>query len=204
MSSSWDDTRRAFASAAEWFVRTTGQVEDRWDRPGLGEWDVRALVGHTSRALLTVEAYLRQPADSVAVADPADYFRVVRSVASPESVAERGRESGAALGPDPHAAVEEIAARVVPLLDERTGAEIVTTVVGGMRLADYLPTRTFELVVHTCDLATALGEPLELPLGAAEQALAIVSGLAIRDGSAGRLLLTATGRPLGDGGFTVL
>ena len=36
---------------------------DRWERPGLGEWDIRALVGHTSRSLLTVEIYLaRRPA----------------------------------------------------------------------------------------------------------------------------------------------
>ena len=52
---SWGDSRTAFADAAGWFVRTAALVGDRWDRPGLGEWDVRALVGHTSRALLTVE-----------------------------------------------------------------------------------------------------------------------------------------------------
>lgn len=51
----------------------------------------------------------------------------------------------------------EIAARVLPLLDDTDGTELVTTVAGGMRLADYLPTRVFELVVHTLDLAAALG-----------------------------------------------
>src|SRR3954465_3494259 len=50
---SWEDSRRAFADAAQWFVRTTALVGDRWNRPGLGEWDVRALVGHPSRPLLT-------------------------------------------------------------------------------------------------------------------------------------------------------
>jgi hypothetical protein len=45
----------ADTDAARWFVRTAALVADRWDRPGLGEWDVRALVGRTSRALLTVE-----------------------------------------------------------------------------------------------------------------------------------------------------
>ena len=39
---SWDDSRRAFTDAAEWFVRTAALVGDRWNRPGLGEWDVRA------------------------------------------------------------------------------------------------------------------------------------------------------------------
>ena len=42
--------------------RTAGGRE-----PGLGEWDVRSLVGHTSRALLTVETYLASPAEVVKV-----------------------------------------------------------------------------------------------------------------------------------------
>src|SRR5215217_5755229 len=106
----WDDSRRAFADAAGWFVRTAALVGDRWTESGLGEWDVRALVGHTSRSLLTVEAYLDRPA----------------------------------------AAVADIAARVVPIVGSKDGTELLTTVAGGMRLVDYLPTRIFELVVHTC------------------------------------------------------
>src|SRR3954453_13442881 len=66
----WDDSRRAFADAAEWFVRTAALVGDRWQRPGLGEWDVRALVGHTSRSLLTVEMYLARPAAAAGAAPP--------------------------------------------------------------------------------------------------------------------------------------
>ena len=63
MTSAWDDARRALADAAHWFVDTVTLVGDRWEEPGLGEWDVSSLVGHTSRALLTVEAYLEQPAE---------------------------------------------------------------------------------------------------------------------------------------------
>ncbi|MBM0259661.1 hypothetical protein JNW89_26115, partial [Micromonospora sp. 4G55] len=71
----WDDSRRAFTDAALWFVRTAALVGDRWSRPGLGDWDVRALVGHTSRSLSTVEEYLARPADGVEVAAAGDYFR---------------------------------------------------------------------------------------------------------------------------------
>ena len=71
-------------------------------------------------------------------------------------MAERGREAGAALGADPAAAVAGIAARVLPVVGACDGTEVITTIAGGMRLADYLPTRTFELVVHTADLAAAL------------------------------------------------
>ena len=194
MSFPWDDSRRAFTDAAGWFVRTAALVGDRWDSPGLGEWDVRALVGHTSRSLLTVEAYLARPAESVDIPSSADYVRATRTIAAGPAVAQRGRDAGVALGDDPAASVAEIAARVLPLVDSCDGTELVTTIAGGMRLSDYLPTRTFELAVHTADLATALGLPLDVPATAATQALQIVMDVAVGDGRAGALLLLATGR----------
>jgi uncharacterized protein (TIGR03083 family) len=199
----WDDSRRAFADAAQWFVRTTALVGDRWNEPGLGEWDVLALVGHTSRSLLTVEMYLARPAAAVEVASAGDYFRATREMAAGPDVAARGRDAGTALGPDPAAAVAEIAGRVVPLVDACEGTELVTTIGGGMRLADYLPTRTFELAVHTADLASALGLPLDVPETAAKQALQVVTDLAVSGGRAGPLLLAATGRAV-PAGFSVL
>jgi len=204
MAFSWDDSRRAFIDAAHWFVRTAALVGDRWERPGLGEWDVRALVGHTSRSFLTVETYLARPAEAVDVASAADYFRATRAAAADAAVAARGRDAGIALGADPAAAVAEIAARVLALVDTTDGSELVTTIVGGMRLADYLPTRTFELAVHTADLATALGVPPDVPATAAAQALRLVADLALADGLAGPLLLVATGRPGPAAGFSVL
>jgi uncharacterized protein (TIGR03083 family) len=204
MGFSWDDSRRAFAEAASWFVRTAALVGDRWDQPGLGEWDVRALVGHTSRSLLTVETYLARPAAAIQVASAADYVRETRAVAAGPAVAARGRDAGIALGTDPAAAVAGIAARVLPLVDTCDGTEVVTTIAGGMRLGDYLPTRTFELAVHTADLASALGVPPDLPATAAAQALRVVADLAVADGLAGPLLLAATGRPGLPAGFSVL
>jgi hypothetical protein len=116
MTFSWDSSRAAYADAAGWFVRTAALVTDRWDRPGLGEWDVRALVGHTSRALLTVETYLARPAPAAEVASATDYFRATRAAADGAAVAIRGRDAGAALGSDPTAAVAQIAARVLALI----------------------------------------------------------------------------------------
>lgn len=204
MTSPWDDSRRAFADAAHWFVATTARVGDRWDEPGLGEWDVRALVGHTSRSLLTVETYLGQPAAAVEVSSALDYYRATSAAAAAPAVAQRGRDAGAALGTDPAAAVAEIAARVVPLVESRNDADLLTTIVGGMRLGDYLPTRTFELAAHTADLAGALGLPLDLPASTAAQALQLITGLAVARGLAGPLLLAATGRPGLPAGFSVL
>lgn len=204
MSTAWDASRDTFAEAASWFVAMAARVADRWDGPGLGEWDVRALVGHTSRSLLTVEAYLAIPAAGIDVASPAAYYRATRTISSGPAVAQRGRDAGRALGEDPAAAVAETAARVLPLLDDTDGSELVTTLAGGMRLADYLPTRVLELVVHTLDLAAALGLPAEPPARPAAAALRIVTDLAVADGRAGSLLLAATGRAGLPAGFTVL
>jgi len=204
MTFSWDSSRAAYADAAGWFVCTAALVADRWDRPGLGEWDVRALVGHTSRALLTVETYLARPAAAADIGCAADYFRATRATAAGAAVAARGRDAGTALGSDPAAAVAQIAARVLALIGTRDGTELMTTIAGGMRLGDYLPTRTFELAVHTADLATALGVSPDVPATAAAQALAIIADLAVTDGLAGPLLLAATGRPGLPAGFSVL
>lgn len=200
----WDDSRRAFADAADWFVGTAALVGDRWTQPGLGEWDVRSLVGHTSRSLLTVESYLAEPADSVQVASAVAYYEATAELAAGPGVAERGRAAGAALGEDPAAAVAAIAARVVPVVAACDGSEVVTTIVGGMRLSDYLPTRTFELVVHTTDLSAALDLPLTVPALPASHALHLAAGLGVGRGLAGPLLLAVTGRRGLPPGFSVL
>jgi len=204
MGFSWEESRRGFRHAARWFERTVEKVGDRWDQPGLGEWDIRALVGHTSRSLLTVETYLGRPAETVEVSSSADYYRVTSEIAKSSAVAARGRDAGQALGSDPPSAVAETVARVVPLLDSRDGTEQVTTIAGGMRLGDYLPTRTCELVVHTADLATALDQPLDLPAEAAAQTMQLINELAVSAGLAGPLLLAATGRQGLPPGFSVL
>src|SRR5918998_176288 len=126
----WDESRRAFAEAAAEFVRSAALVGDRWEEPGLGEWDVRALVGHTSRSLLTVEAYLARPADAVEIGSAVGYFRATRAVATGAAVAERGRAAGVSLGDAPSGAVAEIAGRVLPLVGSTDGSELVTTIAG--------------------------------------------------------------------------
>lgn len=194
MDAAWEETRLAFTEAAQWFVATAGLVADRWDAPGLGDWDVRSLAGHTGRALHTVELYLSRPAAAVDIATPADYIRLGSQAVPSADVAARGRDAGHSLGPDPAAALAEMAARVRGLVAGANPDAVVMTAVGGMRLRDYLPTRTFELVVHTCDLAVAIGAPLTVPDAAAREALQLVQELAIGTGSAGLLLLTATGR----------
>ncbi|WP_298208996.1 maleylpyruvate isomerase N-terminal domain-containing protein [Ferrimicrobium sp.] len=203
--SDWDETREAFKQATEWFVRILLVATGRYDEPGLGEWSIRDLVGHTSRALVTVESYLANPAASAKVSSPVEYFTLIlASSGDPVTVAQRGRDAGAALGDNPAVSVEEVANRVLDTVMCAQANALVTTPVGGMRLADYLPTRTFELTVHTCDLACALGHALEVPQLPAAQSLSIISGLTIEVGNAGLLLLSTTGRQQLPFGFTVV
>ena len=71
-------------------------------------------------------------------------------------------------------------------------------------MVDYLPTRTFELTVHTADLALAIGADLGVPTTAGGQSLELIAQLASFRGQAGALLLAATGRDPLPRGFTVL
>ena len=71
---------------------------------------------------------------------------------------------------------------------------VVETIGGGMRVADYLPTRTFELVVHGLDLAAALGLDPDVPAAALREAAGLAVQVALEQGRGADLLLTLTGR----------
>ena len=197
--------RDAFAEAAAYFVATVARVPaDGWGRPGLGEWSVRALVGHTSRALLTVETYLDAGAERVDVPGPVEYFLVGLATADHGAIAERGRQAGAALGDDPAGAVRALVERVVARVQCAADTDLVGTPAGGMTLIAYLPTRVFELAIHTLDLAVALGVAGSLPDATAAVTLDLVAALARRRGRDTELLLAATGRGALPMGYTVL
>jgi uncharacterized protein (TIGR03083 family) len=199
------ESRAGFSSAAEFFVGLVEQVKpEQWDAEGLGEWSIRDLVGHTARALVTTEAYLQAPSREVEIKGPAEYYRKIFAKATPTEVAERGRLSGQELGPDPAGEVARIAARVLPAVARAPDTMMIETPVGGMRLVDYLPTRVFELTVHSLDLARALGIKVDLPTQAAASALHLLAHLAQNHPDPGVLLLAATGRHQLPAGYTVL
>jgi hypothetical protein len=71
--------RDVFASAAHTFARLVQVLPtDSFARPGLGEWDLRALVGHTSRSLITVSTYLQTPASTADLTGPVEYYAAGR------------------------------------------------------------------------------------------------------------------------------
>jgi uncharacterized protein (TIGR03083 family) len=204
--------REDFAHAAEYFVSTVEAVrDDQWEGDGLGEWTVRDLVGHTSRSFSTIGEYLERPAAEAELSSAADYFAAyVAAAAGPTmsaaAIAQRGRDAATALGDDPKAAVRAQQAEVLERLTHTADDELLTTLLGGMRLIDYLPTRTFELTVHTIDLARATGQPPAPPAGPARSTLLLTAELVARGGpaAAADALSALTGRQALPPGFTVL
>ncbi len=77
------------------------------------------------------------------------------------------------------------------------------TPVGSMRLRDYLPTRTFELTVHTCDLGVGLRQVVDVPAAGAVT-WKLLGELAASAVKSGPLLMAATGRGALPAGFTLL
>jgi uncharacterized protein (TIGR03083 family) len=192
------DVVATFTSAARAFAALVHDIPgDRWGGPGLGDWDLRSLVGHASRSLVTVSTYLQQPAEREDITTPQEYYARVNPAAlgiDPAGVVERGRQAGRDLGDDPAATVDELLSRV---LGELAGAgDPLITVIGGagIRLHTYLPTRTFELAVHGLDIARAVGITFAPPTDVLQEATGLATRIAVADGHGETVLLALTGR----------
>ncbi|OBG83603.1 mycothiol maleylpyruvate isomerase [Mycobacterium sp. E136] len=186
-----------FAAAAHSFADLVGRIPaDAWSKLGLGDWDVRSLVGHTSRSLITVLTYLETTADRADIASPQEYYARVNPTAlgmDPADVAERGRQAGRDLGDDPAAAVADLVTQALARVE--TADDPLIQVIGGLgiRLRDYLPTRTFELAVHSLDIARAIGISFTLPPSVLEEALVLAARIAAQEHGE-TVLMALTGR----------
>lgn len=204
------DYRRAYRSAAVTLVDLVSRVP-AWEGPGLGPWSRRDLAGHTvSSALSQVPEVLARPAESVAVGDAAGYFAVARRV-PPEVLAAAtaashadAREAGRRLGDDPADFVRGAAGRATQALAAVGDDDVVLTPVGGMRVRDWLPTRTFELVVHGLDVAAAAGLEAGFEPEAVAEAAAIAARVAALVGDGEVVLRALTGRGGLPPGFSVV
>ncbi|MDH6283257.1 hypothetical protein M2280_004500 [Prescottella agglutinans] len=187
-----------YVSAAHSFSALVHAIpEARWDGPGLGEWDLRSLVGHASRALTTVATYLGSPAESVDIAGPEQYYAHVKAAASavdPAGVVDRGRQAGIDLGADPAASVDALMAVVLTQLGD--GEDRLIRVIGGhgMQLHSYLPTRTFELAVHSLDIAAAADVSFALPDDVLAETAVLAARIAVAIGDGATVLAALTGR----------
>ena len=192
------DPVATFASAARSFADLAREIPaGAWDGPGLGEWDLRSLVGHASRSLITVSTYLKTTADREDVTSAHDYYVQIQDYASnvgAADIVERGRQAGTNLGEDPIATIDGLLSQV---LDElATAGDPLIAVIGGLgiRLGNYLPTRTFELAVHGLDIARAVGISPAVPAEVLEDATVLAARIAVAEGHGETVLLALTGR----------
>lgn len=206
MTASHPDPRSTFTAAAEAYVDLVRRIDPGvLDGPGLGEWDLRALVGHASRSLVTIVEYTARPADEIVAATAADYYRIIAELLlDAAAVAERGRQAGAALGDDPADTVSDLVARAKAALDGLDPGYVLTTIIGGMPLGEYLRTRIFELVVHCLDIARATGLPYEAPRDALTDAVTLAAEAAVALDRGDLMLLALTGRLSLPPGFSVV
>ncbi len=203
--------RAVFLASAEAVAAVVDRLpREMYGKPALGDWDVRALVGHTARALSTVSTYLAAPAPDHPTLDGAGaYFALASRDAAADpglstSIRDRGVEAGEALGTDPAAAFRAAVDTAVLALAAADDDRLVAVRGGSMRLATYLTTRTFELTVHGLDLAAATGEQIDLPFEAIQTTLAILADTAAMVGTGPEVIVSLTGRAPLNPGFTLV
>ncbi len=199
------DIRNAFRESIQQFVEVVELMpSDGWNRPGLGEWSIRELVGHVVGAIDGVVADTGH-AESMAAEGAAAYY--VQAMSSPrvhEEVAERARTRAASFGDNPVDAARAVVARTLDVVDALDDAAPVTTTIGPVQLVDYLPTRVLEIVIHTMDVSLAAEVPVETSREALTVTLALLSDIAVAHGDGVAVAMALSGRGSLPEGFNVL
>lgn len=196
-----------FRAAATAFIDLVARTDrTQWSEPALGVWNVRDLIGHTSRAISMVEHYLSLPAPTTGNIPHAEtyYLRVFNGFTDHTAVAERGIATGLQLGDD---AVDVIAAsldRSLVLIDKQPAHRLVAIGDLAVPLSEYLRTRVFELVVHGFDLATATGQELVIDPAIVARCAALAAGAAAERGQGRDVLFALTGRASLPEGYSIL
>ncbi|ARE75778.1 sterol carrier family protein [Streptomyces sp. NPDC059558] len=136
---------------------------------GLGDWSVAELAAHIAWIADSLAGGLARPPAAVAELSAVEWPFATASLAGKISEAARETLTGAPL-PELYA---RAAARMAEALAAHSGDRVLDLWIGDMTLADFLVTRTVELVVHTDDLNRATG--LDIPIE--RQALAACTRL---------------------------
>ncbi|MGW5610468.1 sterol carrier family protein [Streptomyces sp. NPDC003753] len=137
----------------------------------LGDWTVRELAAHIGMALSAFGRFLGRPEPAAQNATVLDW--PFATSANSGAIADTTRAL-AAQNPDLDSYLAGIEKEFSELLAAHPGTRLLDTTAGAMPLADYLVTRTVELVVHTDDLNAAV-PGLDIPYD--RQALAAATRL---------------------------
>ena len=196
------DYQQTYLAAAAWFVGLVEQVPaDRWDAPGLGTWNLRELAGHTvSAGLRAVLASLAHPASRCDMPSAGGYYALARIVdpavyhAAIAASGEDAKRAGEVLGDDPAGVLRPLLSAVTAAVTATEDGQLVETRAGGMRVVDWLTTRTFELAVHGLDLAGAVEVPASPPKDVLADAVVLAARVGVEVGDGTTVLLALTGR----------
>jgi uncharacterized protein (TIGR03083 family) len=186
-----------FETSAHSFLDLVAEVPPAiWLEPALGVWDVRSLVGHTARAISTVEQYLlADPAPELTTADAESYYSEVFNVYTDnDAIASRGVEAGKALNENSGAEFEATLNRALALIQSSGPDRIVAIGPIGIPLHEYLRTRVFELVVHSMDIAKAANLSHGIPAEVVANVADLAARVAVRKGHGEEILFALTGR----------
>lgn len=195
-----------FRVAATAFIELVGRIDPAtYASPALGVWNVRDLIGHTSRAITTVADYLSVPAPFSENLPNAEtyYLRVFGGFTDHKAVAERGIAAGKKLGDDAVATISASLERSLVLLAGQSENRLVAVGDLAIPLSEYLRTRVFELVVHGFDLAAATGQAFEVQSGPVARSAALAAGVAAERGQGEAVLFALTGRGGLPEGFSI-
>jgi hypothetical protein len=192
----WADFREAYQQAAGFLVTTASKITaEQWDANWRGAWTVRQLVGRASRVMLRVERDLESSPPEENLTTPVAYLeKVIATPYDESSVPEAVETAATALGERPADELAAIDKKVSDRLARVRDDQLVNTPFGGIRLDRYLPAATFQLVVHTLDLAAAIGSDDSPPAGSLTTAMDLGTRLAQQRGRAQILLLGMVGR----------
>ncbi|GAA0296491.1 maleylpyruvate isomerase family mycothiol-dependent enzyme [Streptomyces polychromogenes] len=126
---------------------------------GVGEWTVGELAGHIAWIADSLAGGLARPPAAVAELSAVEWPFATASLAGKISEAARETLTGAPVAE----LFERAGTRMAEALEANPGSRVMHLWIGDMTLADFLVTRTVELVVHTDDLnrATGLDVPVE-------------------------------------------
>lgn len=187
----------------------TLQTVEAWDAPALGQWNVAQLVAHTVRATTRVPEYLEQPVSAPAVVDRVGYWRYDAAAEAP-AIAQRAIDEAAAIAPEQLPAAFAAGHAATLQAGQAAGPDrVLFTIMGAMRLDEYVATRVLEVVVHHMDLRAAMDLPPASDPAAARLVMGILEGLLggprPRNLGRTRFIQVATGRlPSDDPRFPVL
>jgi hypothetical protein len=205
------DFRRNYRAAAVALADLVARVPaDRWDGPGLGSWTLRDLVGHAVTSGLHQVMRPTTPDIDPVVDSPEGFWAFTRTVpaevyaAAVHASTEKARTVGRDLGDSPAMAVRDLVGRATAAVADARDDDVVSTMIGGVRVRDWLPTRTFELVVHGLDISAAAGVSFNLPEPALAEATAHAARIAVTAGDGTSVLRALTGRGTLPPGFSVV